>query len=209
MKVFFRYFFIILSIAIVLVLLFTSIYRLMILYSVGQNPELFFKDSIDYHFRDHLLLGYIHIIPGILFLILGGHQLIPYFRKSNYGRHRLIGKIFLLLSAVIFGSAIILGARFPYGDWMESTVTVIFGSFLLYCTYKAYRTARNKEFIAHRNWVTRIYFIAIAVSTIRGIIALFMITGDTSMQEVFGLAFFIAFVIHLVLVETWIRFLAR
>jgi len=207
-KTILRYFFIILSVSIVLILLWASIDRLVKLYSVSQNPELFSKESIEYHYRNHLLLAYIHIIPGILFLVLGGYQLIPYFRKRNYKVHRFIGKIFLLLSTVILSTAIVL-AFMPFGNWLESMVTFIFGSYLLFCTYKAYYTARNRKFVAHRNWVTRIYFVTIAVSTIRGIVALFVITANQKMQDMFGISFLIAFLLQFLFVEIWIKYLTK
>lgn len=57
--------------------------------------------------------------------------------------------------------------------------------------------------------MTRVYFIAIAVSTIRGIIALFMNFADYTLKEAFGISFFLAFFLHLIGVEIWIRFLAK
>ncbi|RIA09477.1 putative membrane protein DUF2306 [Flavobacteriaceae bacterium MAR_2010_72] len=207
MKIVLRYFFIIFSVLIVLILVWASIEKLIKFHTLINNPELFSKNIIEYHYRDHLVLGYLHIIPGLLFLVLGGYQFIPYFRKKNYKIHRLIGKIFLSLSAFIFITAIILALFVPFGNWLETVVTVVFGSFLLFCVYKAYFSARNKKIKVHQNWVIRIYFISIAVSTIRGTIALFMIFGDDSLQSAFGKSFLIAFLVHLFFVELYIRFL--
>lgn len=208
MKVFLRYFFIILSVAIVGILFWASFEKLIKLALVSSVPDGHYPQRIDYHYKDHLFLAYLHIIPGMLFLVLGAHQLIPYFRKRNYPRHRFIGKAFLILSAIIFITAIILGVFYPFGDSIESTVTVIFGIYLLFCTYKAYRSARGQQFVAHRNWVTRIYFIAIAVSTIRGIMALLVAQDVGNLQSVFGISFLFAFVIHAFFVEIWIKYLA-
>lgn len=209
MKVFLRYFFIVLSVAIAGILFWASTEKLINLSLMSHPPDGHYPNKIDIHYKSHLALAYLHIIAGMLFLILGAHQLIPYFRSRNYPRHRLIGKIFLILSAIIFITAIILGAFYPFGDWLESTVTVIFGLFLLFCTYKAYITARGQQFNAHRNWVTRIYFVALAVSTIRGITALFLTTTDATMESIFGISFLFAFVLHAFFVEIWIRYLAR
>lgn len=209
MKKFFRYFFIVVSSALVLILLLASIYRLFQLHLVSIDPDLFSQNSIEFFYINHLLLAYIHIIPGLIFLILGGYQLIPYFRKKNYKIHRFIGKIFLVLSAIIFSTAIVLALFYTFGDWIESIVTLIFGIFLLFCTYKAYTTAREKRFIEHSNWVTRIYFIALSVSTLRGIIGLFTTLGDDTLQSSFGKSFLIAFVLHTFMVELWIKYLSR
>ncbi|QNJ98981.1 DUF2306 domain-containing protein [Constantimarinum furrinae] len=206
---FLRLFFIVLSTIVVLILLVASVSKLLNLIAMHAGDLNFRPDSIETHYRDHLWLGYVHIVPGIIFLILGGYQFVPYFRNRYVTIHRLIGKLFLILSTIIFITAIALAAFYPFGNILESVVTFLFGSFLLYCTYKAYTTARNRKIAQHRKWVTRIYFIAIAVSTIRGIIALFMATGSDSMQSIFGLSFLIAFGIHLVLVELWIRYLAK
>jgi hypothetical protein len=209
MKKFLRIFFILLSTAIVLILLWASVTKLFNLIAMQVGVMEFNSDSIETHYKGHLWLGYVHIVPGILFLILGAYQFIPYFRKRYFKLHRTIGKAFLLLSALIFSTAIVLGVFYPFGNYLESTVTFIFGSYLLYCTYMAYTTARNRKFIQHQNWVTRVYFIAIAVSTIRGVIGLFMAAGSQNIQDIFGISFLIAFVIHFILVEIWIRYLAK
>jgi uncharacterized membrane protein len=209
MKVFLRYFLISLSVLIVCILFLASLEKLIKLSLLISAPDGHFPNPEDLHYKDHLILGYLHIIPGMLFLILGAHQIIPYFRNKNFPRHRLIGKVFLLLSALIFITAIVLSIFYPFGDWIETVVSTIFGSFLLYCTYKAYNTARNQQFNAHRNWVTRIYFVAIAVATIRGIIGLFLATTDATLQSIFGISFLLAFILHALLVEIWIRYLAR
>ncbi|MEL6810290.1 MAG: DUF2306 domain-containing protein [Bacteroidota bacterium] len=181
--------------------------KLIKLHGMESGVFQFRENSIEFHYQGHILLGYVHIVPGILFLLLGGYQLIPYFRKKNYEVHRLVGKIFLLLSAVLFLTAMVLGLFYPFGDWLESAVTLIFGGYLLYATFMAYKKARQRDFRAHQNWVIRVYFVALSVSTIRGVIALFMTNGYQEMSEIFGLSFLIAFVLHFLLVELWIRYL--
>ncbi len=209
MKAILRYFFIILSILIVLILVWASVDKLIKFHALTENPTLFPEDSIEFFYKDHVFLGYLHIIPGLLFLALGGYQFIPYLRKRNYKVHRFIGKIFLGLSTVIFITAIILALFMPYGNWLESIVTLVFGSFLLYCVYKAFISARNKKIKEHQNWVIRIYFVAIAVSTIRGTIALFTAFGNETLQSAFGKSFLIAFLVHLFFVELYIRVLKK
>ena len=209
MKNFFRYVFIVGSIAIVLILVGASVEKLFKLNAMDTGSMLFPEGSIEHHYKNHLLLGYLHIVPGLAFLVLGGHQIIPYFRLRNYPLHRTLGKVFLLLSALLFSTAIVLGPFYPFGNILESVVTLVFGLYLLFATYKAYSAARNKQFEVHKKWVTRLYFVALSVSTIRGIIALFMIQGAQTMQAIFGLAFLLAFILHFILVEIWIRYLAK
>ncbi len=209
MKIFFRYTFIVFGTIVVLILLWASIIKLYSLHTVSVQPELFNTNSIEYHYRSHLLLGYLHIIPGIIFLVLGAYQFIPYFRNKYIKLHRFIGKVFLFLAAIIFITAIALALFVPFGNWLETLVTIFFGSYLLYGTYKAYVYAKARKIKLHQKWVTRVYFIAIAVSTIRGIIALFTFFADYTLKEAFGISFLLAFILHFILVEIWIRFLAK
>ena len=208
MKPIFRFLFPVLGAAVATILLAASVEKLINLTLMTNPPDGHVPKTIDLFYQDHLALAYFHIIPGILFIVLGGHQLVPYFRTRNYGLHRKVGKIFLLLSTMIFITAILLGLIYPFGDWIESTVTAVFGAFLLYCTYKAYRSARGLQFTAHRNWVTRLYFIALSVSTVRGLASLFIVTGVGDLRSVFGISFLFAFVLHAFLVEVWIRYVA-
>jgi uncharacterized membrane protein len=209
MKVFFRYAFIAFSILAVIILLWFSILKLATLVQINVNPELFDPKGIEYHYKNHLVLGYLHIIPGIVFLILGSYQFIPFFRNHYRKTHRLVGKLFLLLSAVISITAILLALFVPYGNWLESSVTLVFGIYLLIGTYYSYQFAKKKNFIEHQNWVTRVFFVSLAVSSIRGIIALFMVFGNYTLKESFGISFLLAFILHFILVEIWIRFLAK
>jgi uncharacterized membrane protein len=209
MKVFFRYAFIAFSIIAVIILLWFSILKLVTLSQINVNPELFDSKGIEYHYKTHVVLGYFHIIPGILFLILGSYQFIPFFRNHYRKIHRLVGILFLLLSAVISITAIILALFVPYGNWLESSVTLVFGTYLLTGTYYSYHFARLKNFKEHQKWVTRVFFVALAVSTIRGFIALFTVFGNYTLKESFGISFLLAFILHFLMVEIWIRFLAK
>jgi uncharacterized membrane protein YidH (DUF202 family) len=150
MKLFFRYTFIAIGTIAVLILLWASIIKLYNFHTVSLQPELFNTNSIEYHYLNHLLLGYLHIIPGIIFLVLGAYQFIPYFRNNYRKLHRFIGKVFLFLAAIIFITAIVLAVFVPFGNWLETIVTIVFGIYLLYGTYKAYLCKSKKNQIASK-----------------------------------------------------------
>ncbi|CAN5720829.1 hypothetical protein BH23THE1_BH23THE1_35850 [soil metagenome] len=59
----------------------------------------------------------------------------------------------------------------------------------------------------HRQWVTRFYFTALGVSTMRDMIALFIVVNSYSLKDIFGLTLILSFTLHVILVEFWIRFL--
>ena len=209
MKIFLRYLFVLYGTIAVLILLWASFLKLYKLHKVTIHPELFSINSIEFHYLNHLLLGYLHIIPGIIFIALGSYQFIPYFRNKNRSLHRLAGKIFLILSAIISITAIALAVFVPFGNMLETITIFIFGIYLLYGTFKSFIYAKAKNFKLHQKWVIRVFFISIAVSSMRGIIALFMNFANYTLKEAFGISTLLAFILHLILVEIWITYLSK
>jgi uncharacterized membrane protein YozB (DUF420 family) len=72
---------------------------------------------------------------------------------------------------------------------------------------KAYRHILRREIAQHREWMIRAFAIGLAVATIRPIIGLFFATSRLSgltPDAFFGVAFWIGFVLHLILAEAWI-----
>jgi hypothetical protein len=60
----------------------------------------------------------------------------------------------------------------------------------------------------HREWMIRVLAIALAVSTTRPVVALFFATSrftGLTVHQYFGVAFWIAFTLHAIVAEAWIR----
>lgn len=181
-----------------------SIGRLGDLRLAKNQPELFEADSFHIHYTKNPGIMYVHVITGMIFLLTGVYQLIPKFRIKNIKMHRLIGKVFLIISLLVSLSALVLAVFMPFGDWMESAANLIFGSFLLYATYKAYTSIIAKNVIEHSNWVRRVFFVSLSIATIRLIMIASMMITDETAQQVMGRSFFLGFLLHVIVVELWI-----
>ena len=166
-----------------------------------ENPGLFDADSFHIHYAKNPIIMYVHVIAGMIFLLTGVYQLIPYFRNKNIQIHKIIEKVFLALSFVVSISAIILALFMPFGDKIESVSNLIFGLFILFSTIKAYTTIKQKKVIEHSNWVRRIFFISLSIATIRLIMIVTMILTDETVQEVMGRSFLIGFILHTLIIE--------
>lgn len=169
-----------------------------------KSPELFPEGSHHLHYAKNPAIMYIHVIAGIIFVLCGIHQLIPSIRRKNIRRHRAIGKIFLIISLIVSISALILAVFMPFGDKLESFTTLAFGLFLLFSSYKAYSEVRKGNIQNHSYWVRRVFFVSLSIATIRVIMIILMVNTGKSVQEVMGISFLIAFILHLIAVETWI-----
>jgi len=66
--------------------------------------------------------------------------------------------------------------------------------------------------VLYREWMIRVLAIGLAVSTTRPVVALFFATSrltGLTVQQYFGVAFWIAFTLHVTVAEIWIRYTAK
>jgi hypothetical protein len=127
----------------------------------GTVPD----EAYDARFVRHPWLTYLHIGPGVLYLIGAPLQLAYWFRRRHYAVHRRLGQILL-------GAGLLTGAM---------------------------------AVVQHRRWMIRAFAIGVGVGTIRIWIALFVITGLLDLPAAFGPAFWIAFTMHALAAELWLR----
>lgn len=195
-----------------------GISTLLILFSLGEsigrigdlhlakvNPNIFEPESHDLHYAKNPTIMYIHVIAGMIFLLTGSYQLIPYFRRKNIQTHRFIGKAFLLISFVVSISAICIAVFTPFGNYLETITNLIIGTYILYATVKGYTSIRAKKVIEHSYWVRRIFFISLSIATIRIIMITGMVITGQSLKEVMGISFLLGFLLHFGVIELWIR----
>ena len=174
--------------------------------NANKNPPA----ALDEHFAKEKTLTLLHVIPGMIFMILGPLQFVRSLRAKYPAVHRWTGRIFLTASAVIGTTGITMALRGTIGGWDEKSAILIFGSFFLFALGKALWHAMHKEFAKHREWMIRGYAVGLAVATIRpimgGFFAVAVIHGQTPQpQNFFGTAFWIGFVAQTIMAEIWIR----
>jgi hypothetical protein len=145
------------------------------------NPLAAQAAALDDGFARHPLLTLVHVLPGLLFMLLGPLQFSRRIRERHLAWHRRIGGVFLVNGAVIGVTALLA---------------------------KAYVHIRRRRIALHREWMIRAFSIGLAVATIRPIIGIFFatspLTGLTP-REFFGTAFWIGWTLHLIAAETWIN----
>ena len=94
------------------------------------------------------------------------------------------------------------------GGLNQAAATTFFSVFFLFALSKAFWHVLHREMALHREWMIRTFSIGLAVATIRPIVGIFFattrISGRTP-RKFFGIAFWIGFVLHLIVVEAWVR----
>jgi uncharacterized membrane protein len=123
--------------------------------------------------------------------------------------HRVSGRVFLAASLTIGISALAMSFVMPaIGGPVQAAATAIFSAYFLFSLGRAFWHIRRRETARHRRWMIRAFSTGIAVATIRPIIGIFFatsrVTGLTP-RDFFGFAFWLGFLLHLVLTEWWLR----
>jgi hypothetical protein len=165
--------------------------------------------ALDDIFARYPVLTLIHIIPGLLFMVLGPLQFNTTLRARHLQWHRWSGRVYLICSLIIGVSAVVMSIGMPaIGGLIQAAATTLFALLFLFALGKAYWSVLHRKLTQHREWMIRAFAIGLAVATIRPIIGLFFATSRLSgltPDIFFGIAFWIGFVLHLIAAEAWIR----
>ncbi|HKW57818.1 MAG TPA: DUF2306 domain-containing protein [Candidatus Acidoferrum sp.] len=174
------------------------------------NPVAAQFTPLDDLFAHYPYLTLIHIVPGLLFMILGPLQFIPNLRARHPRFHRINGRVFLSSALIVGISALVMSFGMPaIGGVNQAAATILFGTFFLFALSKAFLHIRRRELSLHRQWMIRAFAVGLAVATIRPIVGFFFatsrLTGLTP-HEFFGTAFWIGFTLQLIAAEAWIHY---
>ncbi|WP_182879388.1 DUF2306 domain-containing protein [Microbispora sp. H10949] len=124
-------------------------------------------DSLHYY----VLVG--HIATAAVALVLGPLQFMPRVR-ARQRIHRTIGRVYLL--AGVLPSA---AATIPVALWSGRVVTQIglttAAALWLVTGGLAYRAARRRDFVGHRNWMMRNYALTFLAVTSRVLVPLLLV----------------------------------
>eukprot|EP01006_Ploeotia_vitrea_P034502 TRINITY_DN65758_c9_g9_i1.p1 TRINITY_DN65758_c9_g9~~TRINITY_DN65758_c9_g9_i1.p1 ORF type:complete len:467 (-),score=198.10 TRINITY_DN65758_c9_g9_i1:742-2142(-) len=100
---------------------------------------------------------HVHIAAGILWMILGAHQLWTPWRREHKVLHRWAGRLAVptvTLSMVMLFTMAYTGTILSWGG---ATVSVAFGTWMLVCVLRGWATARDQNWSQHKLWMTRCY----------------------------------------------------
>jgi len=173
----------------------------------AHNPAV----QLDNDFANHATLTLAHILPAMLFMVLGPLQFVRGLRAKYPQIHRWSGRIFLAASTVVGVTGLTMAFGKTIGGVDEKAAITLFGAFFLIALAKALRHALRRQFVQHREWMIRGYAIGLAVATIRPIMAAFfaaaLLHGHTpEPKEFFGTAFWIGFTLQTIAAEIWLNY---
>ena len=168
----------------------------------GTEPE---PEDFESRYVAHPWLAYLHMTPGVLYLLGAPLQLSQRIRTKHHTLHRRLGRVLVTAALLSVVLALVFGLRFPWGGPVEALATAVFGCWFLICLLLAVLAIRRGDVVNHRRWMIRAFAAGIAVGTIRIWIGLFLASGLLNFHDSFAAAFWIGFSLHVLAGEWWVR----
>lgn len=173
---------------------------------LGPSPSV---TGVDSGFAPHPLLTMLHIMPGLLFVLLGPLQFMSKLRNRRPRLHRVTGRVFIVSGLIVGVTALVMSPQMAIGGINEMAATMLFALIFLFALVRAFLYIRGGNVALHREWMIRAFAIGLAVATIRPIMGVFFATRPLTHltpHQFFGTAFWLGFTIQTIVAEVWINY---
>lgn len=114
-----------------------------------------------------LIAFYTHVFTSLFTLLAGFTQFSSVIRSEYKQVHRAVGKMYVIAVVFINVPAGFIMAIYANGLLPSKVAFLILDILWFYFTWKGWRTAVNKDFKAHRNWMIRSYALTFSAITLR------------------------------------------
>jgi uncharacterized membrane protein len=164
---------------------------------------------VDGKFATNRLLTLWHVLPGGIFLLFAPLQFSTWIRMRCTRFHRWSGRLLLpaLVASVLPG--LYFGILIPYGGPSEAVVIAASGGLLVIAVCQGFLAIRRRQVARHREWMIRVFALAIAISTVRVVglpLDVALTPAGFRPPTVFALSVWTGWIITLGIAELWIRY---
>lgn len=127
---------------------------------IEERAILFLKPVYRYSF-------YIHIFAGMFCIVAALTQFSSYILKKRRAIHTWMGKIYVLVVLVLGAPTGLYMSFFAKGGFWERVLFMFMAIYWFFTTAKGLQTIRQKNVLAHKNWMIRSYSMAMTAVTFR------------------------------------------
>lgn len=188
----------------------TSIVGLLSVLGVIFTITFLIRGGANEGFEEYPAVTSAHVIPGLIYMALAPLQFLRPIRQRYPAYHRWSGRILAATGLVLGAAALFIAIVFPYSGPAEQVIVGAFAVFFLISIVRGVTEARRAQYALHREWMMRAFAIGLSIVTMRLIfIPILIAVGGPIREEAEFysiLAFTIAFVVHALFAEFWIRY---
>ena len=141
-------------------------------------------------------------------MLLGPLQFVAWIRRRWIHLHRASGRVLVAAAVIAALSGLFIGVVAPLsaddGGFAESTAVIFITAALLFSLAKAVIHVRRREITQHREWMIRMFAVALSPAAERLMLVAMMFVGYR-IQTVFGATFWMAVAVNMVAAEVWVH----
>ncbi len=148
-----------------------------------------------------------HTATGVVFAVLGPLQFVAPLRRRFPLAHRISGRIFLPTAIACGIAAVTMAWSFPvWGSSRNLFMSLASSALMVFAFVQAYRMARRREFILHREWMIRGFALGLAVAFFRVLLNdILPGLGYADFNVRWEIVMVISWPVMLLAAEMWIR----
>jgi uncharacterized membrane protein len=143
-----------------------------------------------------------HVFSSVFLLIAGFTQ---FYKPLKDKIHRAIGKIYIIIIVFISGPAGLVMSWFANGGLLSQTAFLLLSILWIFFTVKAYVAIRNKDFVAHGNFMIRSYALTLSALTLRSWKYLLVFFFHPHPMDAYMMVAWLGWVPNLLIAELLIR----
>jgi len=156
--------------------------------------------GLDATFASHATLTLAHVLPALAFVIIVPFVYLPRFAAANWPLRLLFP-----LGAVVGVTAYAM-SRYAIGGWIERSAVLCFNTIFLVALLCSWMHRRDP--LLKLVWMTRAIAVLLGIATTRPVMGVFFAASrltHLTVQQFFGIAFWIGFSINTMIAEIWLR----
>lgn len=152
----------------------------------------------------YLTVFYIHVYSAIFTLFFGIVQFVKITNQRIRKFHRLFGKFYFYITVLLAAPSGIYIGLYANGELVAKTAFVTLGILWWIFIVMAVVKIKQKNIIAHRNFMLRSYALAVSALTLRAWKVILVYLFQLAPMDVYQIIAWLGFVPNLVLVEYYI-----
>lgn len=146
----------------------------------------------------------IHVFTSIFVLLAGFTQFSEKLRKRLPKLHRSAGWLYVLVVLLLAAPSGFIIGLYANGGLSSRMAFCILALLWLFFTYKAIRTAVQKNFIEHRRWMIRSFTLTLSAITLRAWKYILVAVFEPKPMDVYQIVAWLGWVLNLIVAECWI-----
>lgn len=166
----------------------------------GGPPQVAQLDAV---FASQAALTWVHISCALIYVLL-----LPLLFWKQTREVRWLKYAILCFGFVVAATAYAMTLYNNVGGWVERSAVLAFDSLFVWALIQSLLAGRQGDGDAQRRWVLRATAIVLGIATTRPVMGVFFATSrltHLTMQQFFGMAFWVGFSINALAMELWLR----